>query len=65
MEAHQVSIDPEIHRLAQEFVADLTSEVGRTAVDKVGKDALVERLAKAMQVACEQEYEAVVNELTA
>lgn len=59
-----MTVDPQIALLADEFVRDLTSEVGREAVDKVGRDALVERLAKAMQQAVEQEYGALVSELT-
>ena len=59
-----MTVDPQIALLAAEFVRDLTSEVGREAVDKVGREALVQRLAKAMQLAVEQEYEALVSELT-
>jgi hypothetical protein len=60
-----MTVDPQIAKLAEDFVGDLTSEVGRDAVDKVGRDVLVQRLAKAMQQAVEQEYGAVVEELTA
>lgn len=60
-----MTIDPQIARLAEDFMSDLTSEVGRDAVDKVGRDVLVDRLSKAMQQAVEQEYGALVDELTA
>ena len=56
-------IDPRLLAFAEECVKDLVSEVGREAIED--RDALVRRLAKAMQMACEDEYEALVDELTA
>lgn len=58
-----MTIDPQIALLAETFTTDLVSEVGREAADRVGHAQLRERLAKAMQQAVEQEYEALVEEL--
>lgn len=56
--------DPRIVTVASECLRELVSEVGRQAID--GRhDELRDRLAKAMQQACEQEYDALVEELTA
>lgn len=55
-------LDPRILLLAQEAVRDLVSEVGRSVIEG-RQEALTLRLAKAMQQAIEQEYEALVQEL--
>ena len=60
-----LQVDPQVRLLAEEFVRDLVTEVGREPIERVGRDALVDRLARAMQQAVEDEYGAVVNELTA
>lgn len=56
-------LDPRLKVYAEECVRDLVSEVGRDAIED--RDALVQRLGKAMEQACEQEYAALVEELTA
>lgn len=56
-------VDPRLVVFAEECVKDLVSEVGREVVSD--RPALVTRLATAMQQACEQEYAALVEELTA
>ena len=56
-------VDPHLLAFAEECVRDLVSEVGRAAIND--REALVERLAKAMQQAVEQEYAALVEELSA
>ena len=61
--ARSGDIDPRLLVFAEECVCDLVSEVGRAAVPD--HSAVVDRLAKAMQQACEQEYAALVEELTA
>lgn len=56
-------IDPHLLAFARECVKDLKAEVGRHAT--LDWNVIVERLAMAMQQACEQEYGALVDELTA
>lgn len=56
-------VDPHLLAFATECVKDLVSEVGRDAIED--RAAIVVRLANAMQQACEQEYAALVEELTA
>lgn len=58
-------IDPQIAYLADAYTRDLVADVGRAAVSPLGREAVRDRLAKAMQQAVEQEYEALVQELTA
>ena len=56
-------IDPNVLALAQDFYRDLRMEVGATAC--AGRqEELTERLARAMQQAVEQEYQALMEELT-
>ena len=54
--------NPCLLAFAEECVNDLVSEVGRAAI--TDRQVLVDRLAKAMKQACEQEYIALVEELT-
>lgn len=56
-------VDPRLVTFADECVKDLASEVGHSAIPD--RAAVVRRLAAAMQQACEQEYAALVDELTA
>lgn len=56
-------VDPFVYRLAQELFRDLVSEVGREAIADRHEE-LTLRLAKATQQAIEQEYGALVDELT-
>lgn len=58
-----LDVDPRLFDYAKACVTDLVSEVGRAAIQD--RAALVNRLANAMQQACEQEYAALVEELTA
>ena len=58
-----IDVDPRLVTFADECVKDLASEVGHAAIPD--RATLVQRLAAAMQQACEQEYAALVDELTA
>ena len=56
-------IDPHLMAFAEECTKDLVSGLGRTTT--TDRASIVNRLAKAMQQACEDEYGALVEELTA
>lgn len=59
-----MNVDPSVEALAENFLRDLVSEVGREVI--AGRhDEFRQRLAEAMQQAVEQEYGALVEELTA
>ena len=58
-----LDLDPRLLMLAQEAVRDLVSEVGRSVIEG-RQEALTLRLAKAFQMCLEQEYNALVQELT-
>lgn len=58
----QIDVDSRVLSFAADCIRELVSEVGRAAVDD--REVLVERLAKAMQQACDQEYAALIEEVT-
>lgn len=62
--AEMTDVDPRIRAYAEECVKDLVAEVGREVIGD-RREALVERLARAIELAAEQEYGALVEEMTA
>ena len=55
-------VDPQVYELAEAFVSDLLNEFTRP-VSGTKRDLLIQRAAEAMQIAIEQECEAISEEL--
>lgn len=55
-------VDPQVYELAESFVYDVLKELNRPLVAS-RREPLIQRAAEAMQIAIEQECEAIAEEL--